>query len=605
MFGPRLVPALLVSMLAARVVTADPPCPIGVPSCCSADADCDDGEACNGSETCDVPTGTCMAGTPAADDTPCNDHDACTQTDTCQGGTCTGTDPVVCAAPSPCHVDGSCDPATGICSNPPAPDDTPCTDDNLCTQTDTCQGGTCMGSNPIVCMAEDQCHLAGTCDPGSGVCSNPGAPDDTPCDDHDACTQTDTCQDGSCTGTNPVVCPLPDQCHLAGTCDPATGTCSNPLAPDGTPCSDGSACTQTDTCQGGTCTGGNPVVCTAQDQCHVAGTCNPATGVCPNPLAPDATPCDDGDGCTVGDRCLAGACNGVPRPCDDGVPCTDDGCAGGACQHRPVDARCDTGECTLARCQPGAPGADSVGCTGEPVGEGDRCTDDGLACTDDVCMAGACVHTPVDGLCATGNVCVPAACDPRAAGADAAGCVALPDRAAGSECVEDGDPCTDDTCAAGGCVHAPVPNKTTCDPVRDAYERTLVLAATAERLSRRIAEAFPAGGTPLTASAADITSTFQGVARILAGKEGGSSAPSPPFVSVAQERARMASLRVRPTPAQLGALLREVSRALQRGMLAVDAGRDLRRQARDLLRGTKALKRELKRLQVVSRSFAR
>ena len=67
----------------------------------------------------------------------------------------------------------------------------------------------------------------------------------------------------------------------------------------------------------------------------------------------------------------------------------------------------------------------------------------------------------------------------------------------------------------------------------------------------------------------------------------------------------MASVRVRPTPAELSALLRGISRALQQATLAVDAGRDFRRQARDLLRGTKALKRELKRLQVISRSFAR
>jgi hypothetical protein len=220
-------------------------------------------------------------------------------------------------------------------------------------------------------------------------------------------------------------------------------------------------------------------------------------------------------------------------------------------------------------------------------------------------MGGACVHTPVDALCATASVCLPVACDPGSPGADAAGCVAFPDRATGSECVDDGDPCTDDTCASGACVHAPVPNKTTCDPVRDAYERTLVLAASAERLSTRIAEAFPAGGTPLIASAADITSTFQAVARILAGKERGPGALPPPVVSVALERARMASLRVRPTPAELSAFLREISRAQQRATLAVDVGRDFRRQARDLLRGTKALKRELKRLQVISRSFAR
>jgi hypothetical protein len=34
------------------------------------------------------------------------------------------------------------------------------------------------------------------------------------------------------------------------------------------------------------------VACTAADQCHVAGTRNPATGLCSNPTAPDGTPCN-------------------------------------------------------------------------------------------------------------------------------------------------------------------------------------------------------------------------------------------------------------------------------------------------------------------------
>ncbi|HMG20952.1 MAG TPA: hypothetical protein VK607_06530, partial [Kofleriaceae bacterium] len=36
-----------------------------------------------------------------------------------------------------------------------------------------------------------------------------------------------------------VTCTASDACHAAGTCDPATGTCSNPAVADGTACSDG------------------------------------------------------------------------------------------------------------------------------------------------------------------------------------------------------------------------------------------------------------------------------------------------------------------------------------------------------------------------------
>ena len=67
-----------------------------------------------------------------------------------------------------------------------------------------------------------------------------------------------------------------------------------PAKADGTSCSDGSACTQTDTCQAGTCTGSNPVTCTAADQCHDAGVCNPATGACSSPAKADGTSCSDG-----------------------------------------------------------------------------------------------------------------------------------------------------------------------------------------------------------------------------------------------------------------------------------------------------------------------
>src|SRR2546422_1040329 len=98
--------------------------------------------------------------------------------------------------------------------------------------------------------------------------------DGTACNDGNACTQTDTCQSGTCTPGSPVVCTASDQCHDAGTCNPGTGQCSNPAKTDGTSCNDGNACTQTDTCQNGTCTGSNPVVCTASDQCHDAGICN-------------------------------------------------------------------------------------------------------------------------------------------------------------------------------------------------------------------------------------------------------------------------------------------------------------------------------------------
>jgi len=82
---------------------------------------------------------------------------------------------------------------------------------------------------------------------------------------------------------------------------------------DGVACNDGNACTRTDVCRGGTCIGGNPILCAAGDSCHSA-TCNPATGTCGLITKPDGTPCEDRDVCTAGESCAAGACVGGGAP---------------------------------------------------------------------------------------------------------------------------------------------------------------------------------------------------------------------------------------------------------------------------------------------------
>ena len=204
----------------------------------------------------------------------------------------------------------------------------------------------------VVCAATDACHVAGVCDPGTGTCSNPVKVDGAACDDGNACTQT-ACHahvseprrlPGSlprperpalaapgAAPSNPVVCTALDQCHTAGTCDPGTGTCSNPVKVDGAACDDGNACTQTDTCQAGACVPSNPVVCTALDQCHTAGTCDPGTGTCSNPAKTNGTACQDGNACTQADTCQAGVCVGVPATCSDGQTCNPSSgvCEGG------------------------------------------------------------------------------------------------------------------------------------------------------------------------------------------------------------------------------------------------------------------------------------
>ena len=82
-----------------------------------------------------------------------------------------------------------------------------------------------------------------------------------------------------------------------------------------------------DTCQSGTCTGANPVLCTALDQCHDVGTRNQSTGNCSNPNKAHGTACSDNNACTAPDQCATGTCQpGSPVADDDGDPCTIDSC---------------------------------------------------------------------------------------------------------------------------------------------------------------------------------------------------------------------------------------------------------------------------------------
>ncbi len=164
---------------------------------CVTDADCDDGDECNGTETCNV--GTCLPGDgacpgnlecdegfkvcspPCFEDTDCNDGLACTN-DFCLievqpnpptiPGACrnisTCSDGIGCTADS-CTVSG--------CVN--APDSGSCDDGRDCTL-DVCDpvGG---------CDNPDNCPGGQVCDPGRDVCTL-SCFNDPECDDGIQCT---------------------------------------------------------------------------------------------------------------------------------------------------------------------------------------------------------------------------------------------------------------------------------------------------------------------------------------------------------------------------------------------------------------------------------
>lgn len=352
----------------------------GVP--CSSGADCQTGFCVDG-VCCAVPAcpmatdgchldGVCQAGTGQCtnavkpEGSPCDDSNACTTVDVCVGGACTGTGPKACPpAPDSCHEAGVCDPATGGCSNPAKADGVLCDDGNGCTQTDTCMNGACVGGQPKACAPMDSCHEAGACDPQTGSCDNPSKPDGSCCDDGSACTSCDACQAGVCVGTA-TVCPAPGPCHLAGSCDPSSGLCDNPVKPDGTACSDGDACTQAEVCVAGVCVGVQ-AVCPAPDACHEPGVCDTTTGECSNVASPDGSPCNGDDLCLVGGTCQSGVCAGGSLiACTAEDECHDIGTCDsltGACDSpvKPDGTPCSVGACRLGVCVPVDAGTGSGG----------------------------------------------------------------------------------------------------------------------------------------------------------------------------------------------------------------------------------------------------
>ncbi|MFT3773873.1 MAG: thrombospondin type 3 repeat-containing protein [Minicystis sp.] len=143
----------------------------------------------------------------------------------------------------------------------------------------------------------------------------------------DSGCQSNTCADGICCNT-----PCPGPCF---TCGPVGGskvggTCQ---ALSDVPCNDGDACTQTDTCVKGQCVGSNPVTCPGADACNAAATCNAKTGVCDLAPKPAGTPCDDANPCTGPDGCNSGVCLGSNKL--DGTGCPGGLCFAGACVPDP------------------------------------------------------------------------------------------------------------------------------------------------------------------------------------------------------------------------------------------------------------------------------
>ena len=459
---------------------------------------CDDGNPCTVG-TCDVLGGCAQSPTEG----PCDDGDPCTSDAVCMDGACTGQtllcecqddqgcaggafDPCLglwtCASgycelepdtaitcdsvsPPPCAI-AVCEAGSGTCALVAQQDGAPCDDGNPCTKGAVCEAGVCAGGVPEPCQDDNPC-TNDSCAPGVG-CKH--AFNAAPCDDGNACTQSDTCIDGACFGGAAVKCTSSSPCQVPA-CDAAVG-CYTLAADDGGACDDGSACTADDACLAGACTGasqcdclgdadcpddGDP--CTGVDACVdglcvpapgsapvcepssdcVSSVCEPATGACVQQAMEDGAACAQVAPCKLGPgQCLAGACVGVDIVCDDGLVCTTDTCdpQTGLCESTPV--------------------ADMVTCA-----DGDPCS------TADACVGGFCVGTGPPLACDDEDTCTVDVCVPGE------GCSFTPDGC------DDADPCTVDVCKADeGCAHVPLPcpeptgpcEVVVCDPAAGACE---------------------------------------------------------------------------------------------------------------------------------------
>eukprot|EP00397_Hematodinium_sp_SG-2012_P000533 GEMP01000534.1.p1 GENE.GEMP01000534.1~~GEMP01000534.1.p1 ORF type:complete len:1837 (+),score=426.05 GEMP01000534.1:592-6102(+) len=409
-------------------------------------------DACHGIGVCNAETGVCSRAPKKETGTPCDDGIAATTNDSCdEYGVCVGEDPcaaIVCKKLSQCHDFGVCH--EGKCGNPLLMDGTVCDDGDSSTVDDKCLNGICASTDlckSVVCVAKSECHEVGVCE--AGACNDPLKADGTPCDDHLSNTQNDKCSHGVCGGANVceyTTCMALDSCYLVGKCDPKTGKCSNPMAPNGTKCDDGIATTHGDACFGGVCRGIDQcatMTCPPADQCHKSGAkCDPKTQKCSNPIKKDGTACDDGRADTVDDKCVRGVCVGSDK-------CLDVTCVPTICRSSGV---CDpfTGKCSFTF-KP----ENSVCDDGDPTTHADRCIM-GKCGGEELCAHVVCTQQDA---CHQNGV-----CDPRT------GLCSNPLVPNGTLC-DDQNPLTvRDICVAGTCVGASLCANVKCVEIGVCYE---------------------------------------------------------------------------------------------------------------------------------------
>ena len=220
------------------------------PECkCFSDADCDQSftTVC-GKNVCNKAIQVCLIVATATDGEPCDDNLRCTIQDKCLNGLCVGS-PDPCDDKNPCTYD-YCDEARGCLHTPK---DGVCEDGNLCNGPDYCENGVCVSGDAIVCDDKNPC-TRDYCIETEGCVYEPVS---GPCDDGNACTINDYCENGVCIPRDMARCDDNNPCTL-DRCDPKVGCVYEPMSGQ---CDDGDPCTQGDHCENGQCIPGDVISC--------------------------------------------------------------------------------------------------------------------------------------------------------------------------------------------------------------------------------------------------------------------------------------------------------------------------------------------------------
>ncbi len=392
---------------------------------CMSDEECDDGQYCNGVEKC--VNNVCVNGQAVK----CDDGISCTidvcneETDSCDfqpqdsfcddGNVCNGAE--TCQPENPAHNENGCVAGEALVCN----DGIDCTSDS-CDPVNGCV----FEPNHGMCDDGVDCTVD-TCSIEARGCVH--EPKDSACDDGIDCTIDFCNRTSGCTHTvDDSACNDGFACTDEH-CDETRG-CIYTTHNDR--CDDGIACTENTCVRGRGCVY-NP----DDSMCPPDEICDTSEGCRVPPECETDEDCSDGNLCNGIEKCVDGFCqNGEPPVCDDGIDCTVDSCnPQTGCVYEPDDSACvDNDVCTSDICDPqqgcrnpvdkdsdndgyidkNCPGGDDCNDNNDAIhpGQQEVCSDgldnncDGLTDEEDEAVCGNCGGSCPDGQYCCHNVCV-------------------------------------------------------------------------------------------------------------------------------------------------------------------------------------------------------